>query len=255
MKPTILISNDDGIESEGIKALWREIRKFAEVYVVAPHTQQSAVGHSITIASPIRVRKNLIDRNFYGYAVEGTPTDSVKLAVRNILKGKKIDLVISGINHGANTAVNTIYSGTVSAAAEGTLLGIPSIAISQASYTSKEFSVAASFASKIAKFVLKNGLPKGTLLNVNIPPVPKSKIKGVLFTRQGKSFWDDYYEKRLDPSHREYFWLSGKMAILDNSLEFDQTAIDKNYISITPVHYDLTDYDLLEKMSKWKIKL
>ena len=253
-KPTILISNDDGIESDGIKALWREIRKFAEVIVVAPHTQQSAVGHSITVSSPIRVRKNLIDKNFYGYAVEGSPADSVKLAVRNILKGKKIDLLISGINHGANTAINIIYSGTVSAATEGTILNIPSIAISLTSFTHNDFSAAASFASKIAKIVLKKGLPKGTLLNVNVPAVKKNLIKGALITKQGKSLWDDHYESRIDPNRREYFWLTGKMKILDDDLEFDQTAIGENYISITPVHYDLTDYKLLDELKKWNIK-
>lgn len=253
-KPTILISNDDGIESDGIKALWREIRKFAEVIVVAPHTQQSAVGHSITVSNPIRVRKNLIDKNFYGYAVEGSPADSVKLAVRNILKGKKIDLLISGINHGANTAINIIYSGTVSAATEGTILNIPSIAVSLTSFTYNDFSAAASFASKLAKLVLKNGLPKGTLLNVNVPAVEKNMIKGALITKQGKSLWDDHYDSRLDPNKREYFWLTGKMKILDNDLEFDQTAIGENYISITPVHYDLTDYNMFEELKNWNIK-
>lgn len=253
-KPTILISNDDGIESDGIKALWRKVRKFANVYVVAPHTQQSAVGHSVTIANPIRARRNLIDKNFYGYAVEGSPADSVKLAIRTLLKGKKIDLVISGINHGSNTSVNVIYSGTVSAATEGTILGIPSIAISLASFTESDFSYAAKFAANIAKQVLKNGLPKGTLLNVNIPPVPESKIKGVIVTKQGKSFWDDHYEKRLDPNRREYYWLTGRMAVMDKSKEFDEVAVLNNYVSVTPIHYDLTDYEMVDELEKWKIK-
>ncbi|MBL8007788.1 MAG: 5'/3'-nucleotidase SurE [Ignavibacteria bacterium] len=254
-KPTILISNDDGIESEGIKALWRAIRKFAEVIVVAPNTQQSAVGHSITVSSPVRYRKNLIDKNYYGYAVEGSPADSVKLAVRNILKGKKIDLLLSGINHGANTAINIIYSGTVSAATEGTILGIPSIAVSLASFTYNDFSVAAGFASQIAKTVLKKGLPLGTLLNVNIPAKSREEINGVLITKQGKSVWDDHYEQRLDPNKREYFWLSGKMKILDNDPDYDQTAIGENYISVTPVHYDLTNYALLDELKSWDLKL
>jgi 5'-nucleotidase len=251
-KPTILISNDDGIESDGIRALWREIRKFAEVIVVAPHTQQSAVGHSITVANPIRVKKNLIDKNFYGYAVEGSPADSVKLAIRNLLKGKKIDLLLSGINHGANTAINIIYSGTVST--EGTILGIPSIAISLASFTYNDFSFASKFAARISKLVLKNGLPHGTLLNVNIPAMEENKIKGVLITRQGKSYWDDYYDSRLDPNKREYYWLTGRMASLDKGLEFDQKAIEENYISITPIQYDLTDYTMLKELKNWNLK-
>jgi len=254
-KPLILISNDDGIESDGIRALWREIRKFAEVIVVAPHTQQSAVGHAVTVANPIRVRKNLIDKNFYGYAVEGSPADSVKLAVRNLLKERKIDMLISGINHGSNTAINIIYSGTVSAATEGTILGIPSIAVSLASYTYNDFSASAAIASVLAKIILKKGLPKGTLLNVNVPPKKKSEIKGGLVTRQGKSNWDDRYESRFDPNRREYFWLTGKMKILDKGLEYDQIAINENYISVTPVQYDLTDYSMLDEIKNWKIKL
>ncbi len=162
---------------------------------------------------------------------------------------------MSGINHGSNTAINTIYSGTVSAATEGTILGIPSLAISLASFTNRDFSFAAKFAAKIAKVILRNGLPKGTLLNINIPAVKKNIIKGVLITRQGKSFWDDYYDSRLDPNKREYFWLTGKMAVLDESKEFDEIAVRENYVSITPIHYDLTDYKLLEVMKEWKIKI
>jgi 5'-nucleotidase len=250
-KPTILISNDDGIGADGIKALAKEIKKFANVIVAAPHTQQSAVGHSITMSSPIRVREELIFRDFYGYAIEGTPADSVKLAVHTLLKDRKIDLLISGINQGANTAINTIYSGTVSAATEGTILGIPSFAISLTSYTYKDFSLAAKFASKLAKAVIKNGLPKGTLLNVNVPAI--KKIKGVKITRQGKSSWDDTYEIRTDPGNRKYYWLTGSMKKIDKTTEYDVKAVDEGYISVTPIHYDLTDYKMYEEMKKWKI--
>lgn len=250
-KPTILISNDDGIGADGIKALAKEIKKFANVIVAAPHTQQSAVGHSITMSSPIRVKEELIFRDFYGYAVEGTPADSVKLAVHTLLKDKKIDLLISGINQGANTAINTIYSGTVSAATEGTILGIPSIAISLTSYTYKDFSLAAKFASRIAKVVIKNCLPKGTLLNINVPAI--KEIKGVKITKQGKSSWDDTYEIRTDPGNRKYYWLTGSMLKVDKTTEFDVKAVDEGYISVTPIHYDLTDYKLYEEMKKWKI--
>ena len=253
MKPTILISNDDGIEAEGIFALAAEIRKFANVIVVAPYTQQSAVGHSITMSNPIRVRKVYLGKNFFGYAVEGTPADSVKLAVHTLLKNKKIDLLISGINQGANTAINIIYSGTVSAATEGTILGLPSVAVSLTSYTYKNFSAAAFFARKIAKIVLKKGLPKGTLLNVNVPAVPKSKIKGMLVTKQGKSSWDDTYERRFDPGNREYYWLTGSMLKIDESVEFDVKAVDSNYVSVTPIQYDLTDYNMYQQMQSWNL--
>ncbi len=255
MKPTILISNDDGIESPGIIKLAAEVRKFANVIVSAPHTQQSAVGHSITMSNPIRVSKIYLGKKFFGYAVEGTPADSVKLAVHNLLKGRKIDLLISGINQGANTAINIIYSGTVSAATEGTILGIPSIAVSLASYVYKNFDVAANISCKIAKYVLKKGLPKGTLLNINIPPVSKSKIKGIVITKQGKSYWNDVYERRIDPNNREYYWLTGYMVKTDNSIEYDVNAVEKNYVSVTPIHYDLTDYETYERIKSWKINL
>ena len=250
-KPTILICNDDGIGADGIKALAKEIKKFANVIVAAPHTQQSAVGHSITMSNPIRVKEVLVFKDFYGYAIEGTPADSVKLAVHTLLKDRKIDLLISGINQGANTAINTIYSGTVSAATEGTILGIPSIAISLTSYTYTDFSVAAKFASKIAKVIIKKGLPKGTLLNVNVPAI--KKIKGVMITKQGKSSWDDTYEIRTDPGNRKYYWLTGSMRKIDKTTEFDVKAVDEGYISVTPIHYDLTDYRLYEEMKNWNI--
>ncbi len=252
-RPTILISNDDGIGADGIIALATEIKKFANVIVVAPHTQQSAVGHSITMSNPIRATKSYIDKKFFGYAVEGTPADSVKLAVHTLLKDRKIDMLISGINQGANTAINTLYSGTVSAATEGTILGLPSFAISLTSYIYKNFSTAAKFASRLAKLILKNGLPKETLLNVNVPAVSASKIKGVLITKQGKSSWDDTYERRLDPNNRYYYWLTGRMHKIDDSIEYDVKAVDNNYISVTPIHYDLTDYKLLDEMKNWKI--
>jgi 5'-nucleotidase len=248
LKPTILICNDDGIEADGIKALTKEIRKFAEVIVAAPHTQQSAVGHSITMANPIRMKEVMMFKDFYGYAIEGTPADSVKLAVHTLLKDRKIDLLISGINQGSNTAINIIYSGTVSAATEGTILGIPSIAISLTSYTYPDFTIAAKFATKISKAVLKNGLP---LLNVNIPAT--KNIKGVVITKQGKSSWDDTYEIRVDPGNRKYYWLTGSMLKIDKTIEYDVKAIDENYISVTPIHYDLTDYKMYDDMKKWKL--
>lgn len=260
-KPTILISNDDGINADGIIALAKEIKKFANVVVVAPYTQQSAVGHSITMSNPIRIRKIYLGNQFFGFGVEGTPADSVKMAVHTLMHNKeicpsgKIDLLISGINQGSNAAINIIYSGTVSAATEGTILGLPSFAISLTSYTYRDFSVAAKFASILAKYVLKNGLKKGTLLNVNIPAISEKKIKGIKITKQGKSNWDDTYEEREDPSNRKYYWLTGKMNVIDKTNDFDVKAIEKGYISITPIHYDLTDYSMLNEIKNWNIKI
>ncbi len=249
----VLISNDDGIDAPGIYALVQEIKKIASVTVVAPDKQQSAVGHAITVNYPLRFHKFYKNGKFFGYAVEGTPADAVKLAVRSLLK-KEPDMLISGINHGSNTAINIIYSGTVSAATEGTILGIPSIAISLTTYGEPDFSFAAKFARKLATLLAKQGLPEGTLLNVNIPPVSEKQIQGVAITKQGKSKWDDVFELRKDPGNREYFWLKGNMIQLDRHDDVDQVAVLKNKVSITPIHYDLTDYQMLEKMRSWGLE-
>ncbi|MEK9135582.1 MAG: 5'/3'-nucleotidase SurE [Bacteroidota bacterium] len=248
----ILISNDDGIDAPGIYALAQEIKRIADVTVIAPDKQQSAVGHAITMNYPLRAVPFQKNGEFFGYAVEGTPADAVKLGVRSLMKTKP-DMILSGINHGSNTAINIIYSGTVSAATEGTILGIPSIAISLTTYGEPDFSYAARFARRLALMVAEKGLPEGTLLNVNVPHIPEHEIAGVLVTRQGKSTWDDTFDVRRDPANREYFWLTGKMNVVDSDLDVDQIAIQKKYVSVTPIHYDLTDRELLNRMKSWDI--
>jgi 5'-nucleotidase len=248
----ILISNDDGIDSEGIYALASEIKKIARVTVVAPDKQQSAVGHAITVSYPLRSYKFQKNGSFFGYAVEGTPADAVKLAIRSLLPAKP-DMLISGINHGSNTAINIIYSGTVSAATEGTILGIPSIAVSLTTDDEPNFSFAAKFSKKLALYLATKTLPEGTLLNVNVPPIPESQIRGVLVTRQGRSRWDDNFELRRDRNNQEYFWLTGNLRQLDREEDVDQVAIMRNYVSITPIQYDLTDYRMLDVMKKWDL--
>jgi 5'-nucleotidase len=228
------------------------MKKIAIVTVVAPDRQQSAVGHAITMNYPLRtapVRKN---GEFFGYAVDGTPADAVKLGVRFLLK-EKPDLLMSGINHGSNTAINILYSGTVSAATEGTILGIPSIAVSLTTHDQADFSYAAKFAARLAGRVVAEGLPQGTLLNVNVPAVPEEKISGVRVTRQGNSSWEDTFDVRRDPAGREYFWLTGSMAIRDTDPETDQIAVRENFISVTPIHYELTDLTQLERMKHWSL--
>lgn len=249
----ILVSNDDGIDAAGLYALVQEVKSIGEVTVIAPDKQQSAVGHAITVSYPLRSYRFYKNGEFFGIAVEGTPADAVKLAVRSLLK-RKPDLLISGINHGSNTAINIIYSGTVSAATEGTILGIPSVAISLTTYDTPDFSFAARFAKKLALLVADRGLPEGTLLNVNVPPVSEDEIRGVVVTRQGKSKWDDTFETRRDPNNKEYYWLTGKMMVLDNSEDTDQVAIMNNSISITPIHYELTDYRMVEEMKRWNVQ-
>ncbi|MDD8019115.1 MAG: 5'/3'-nucleotidase SurE [Bacteroidota bacterium] len=253
-KLSILVSNDDGIFSEGLASLVRELQSIASVVVVAPETQQSAVGHAITVHRPLRVREVEKDGKFFGYAVDGTPADCVKLAIRHLLP-QKPNLVISGINHGSNTAISIIYSGTVSAATEGTILGIPSFAISLTSFESNvDFSYAAKFARILASTIIEKGLPKGTLLNVNVPPLPENELQGVMITKQGKSVWNDEFEARRDPGNRQYFWLKGELVELDVDEDVDQRAILNNKISITPIQFDLTDYKMLDELRKWEIK-
>ncbi len=252
-KLNILVSNDDGIDAPGIFALVRELKKIATVTVVAPDEQRSAVGHAITMNYPLRVRKFFKNRRFFGYAVEGTPADSVKIGVRTIM-GKKPDLLISGINHGSNTAINIIYSGTVSAATEGTILGIPSFAVSLTTYDKPDFRFAAKFSRQLALFVAKKGMPKDTLLNVNIPPLPEKEIRGVRITRQGKSRWDDTFDVRRDPNNKEYYWLTGKLEVLDTAEDTDLISIFEKYVSVTPIKFDLTDYKSISLLRDWKIE-
>jgi 5'-nucleotidase len=257
-KPNILLSNDDGIEAPGLQRLAEELKKFANVYVCAPYRQQSAVGHSITIFYPLRAYEHVVNGEVFGMAVEGTPADAVKIGVLFFYKDVKFDLVVSGINHGANTAINIIYSGTVSAATEGTILGIPSIAISLTTFDRTDFISASKVASKLVKDIWEDDkirIDRGTLLNINIPNVPEKDIKGIKITKQGKSFWEDSFEVRADPNGREYYWLTGKMAYRDNSNEFDISAVMDKYISVTPLHFDLTDYEAYEEIKNWKLNL
>ncbi len=257
-KPNILVSNDDGIEAPGLQRLVEELKTFANVYVCAPYRQQSAVGHSITIFYPIRAYEHFVNGEFFGMAVEGTPADAVKIGVLFFFKDVKFDLIVSGINHGANTAINIIYSGTVSAATEGAILGIPSIALSLTTFNKVDFITPAKVSSKIIQDILKDEtvkIPKGTVLNINIPNVPENQIKGVKFTQQGKSYWEDSFEVRADPNGRDYYWLTGKMVIKDDSTDYDIIAVNDNYVSITPLHYDLTDYKTYEEIKNLKLKL
>lgn len=252
-KLKILISNDDGIDSPGIAALAKEMKKIGEVTVIAPRTEQSAVGHAITMKIPLRITEYYKNGDFFGYAIDGTPADCLKIGIRNILKTRP-DIVLSGINNGSNTAINIIYSGTVSAAREAAIMDLPAIAISQTSHDAKDFFYAAQIAAELTSRVLKEGLTKGTLLNVNVPNLPKEEIAGILLTQQGKSKWDDVYEERIDPYGKKYYWLTGSLIESDNDLITDQYAIKKNYVSITPIHFDLTDYKMFDTMKNWHIE-
>jgi len=247
----ILITNDDGIYSEGIFALYDSLRKAGNVTVVAPDTERSAVGHAITLADPLRVAEVSRRGKFFGYSTSGTPADCVKLAIRAIMK-KKPDLVFSGINLGENTGNNILYSGTVSGATEGALLGIPSIAISLATFIKPDFRHAASFARKLAALARKNRLPAGTLLNVNVPAIESRRIKGVSVTSQSPTSFNDWFDKRIDPHGRTYYWLTGKFSQEDDRPDSDVTAVNRGRISITPIQFDLTDHKFITELKKWK---
>lgn len=246
----ILISNDDGIDSPGIQKLAEALKEIGDILVVAPRTEQSAVGHAITMKIPLRVTEYYSHGKFFGYAVEGTPADCIKMGIKNILK-EVPDIVVSGINNGSNSAINIIYSGTVSAAREAAIMDVPSIAVSVASHVVEDFSYAARVAQKIVKMVEQRGLKPGTLLNVNVPNVKEEEIKGIVLTKQGKSKWDDVYEERIDPYGKKYYWLTGELIALDNDMGTDQFALKSNYVTITPIHFDLTDYETYEEMKSW----
>lgn len=249
----ILLTNDDGIYSKGIYALYEELVKIAEVIVVAPITEQSAVGHAITISDPLRIYEVTRRNKFFGYGVKGTPADCVKLAFDDILTTKP-DLVVSGINHGANLSSNVIYSGTVSAATEGAMLGVKSFAISLASVEYDDFSVAAKFGSFFAKYLYGNKEINHLLFNVNVPPLKREEIKGWKYTVQGKTRYLDTFEKRVDPRGNTYFWLTGEKIIDDNGENSDDKAVKNGYISVTPLKYDLTDYSFFKEIDKEEFK-
>jgi 5'-nucleotidase len=250
MRPKILVTNDDGIFAPGIYALWEAMREIGDVTVVAPDTEKSAVGHAITITDPIRVQKINRKNGFEGFAVKGTPADCVKIAGRALMKSPP-DIVVSGINSGANVGSNIIYSGTVSAATEGTILGIPSIAISLNSVKGGDMNASQEVAKTVVKKVLKKGLPVGVLLNVNVPNIPLDIIKGYRITKQGKIVFKDQFEKREDPHGKFYYWMKGEI-INDTNKDTDGYAIQNDFVSITPIHYQLTNKSFLKTLKSWE---
>ncbi|MEE8299228.1 MAG: 5'/3'-nucleotidase SurE [Thermodesulfobacteriota bacterium] len=244
MSKRILISNDDGINSEGLHKLHEILKTLGEVYVVAPDRDQSAVSHSLTLYRPLRLDK-ISD---FVYTVDGTPTDCVNLAINGILRDKKPDLVVSGINKGENVGDDITYSGTVSAAMEGTLLGIPSIALSLVGRSDFNFDYALYHSELIAKYVLENKLPEDTLLNVNIPNLPGEQIKGIMITRQGKRLYDNPIVEKVDPRGKKYYWIGGdELGFLDIEGS-DIMAVKEGYVSVTPIGLDLTNYGHIDKL-------
>ncbi|MEI7904839.1 MAG: 5'/3'-nucleotidase SurE [Candidatus Firestonebacteria bacterium] len=252
MAPKILITNDDGIDAPGIKALAKILKPLGTVYTVAPSGERSAAAHSITFNHPLRVQHI----NKTSVAVDGTPTDCVMFGVYGLLNSKRPDLVVSGINNGPNLGDDITYSGTVSAALEGTLLKIPSIAISMGDRKNCKYMAGAEYIRYLCRKILKEGLPGNVFLNVNIPNVARSRIKGIIISKQGKRIYRDMFLKRLDPRGRSYYWLGGMEPSYEKENGTDFEAIERNMIAVTPLHYDLTDYPamtLLKSLEKVKL--
>jgi 5'-nucleotidase len=245
-----LLTNDDGYAAEGLIRLSREVGKLCEVVVVAPLANQSGAGHSLTLQHPLRLNK--VKENFYH--VDGTPTDAVMVAMYGVLKNRKPDILISGINGGPNMGDDVTYSGTVAAAFEGAILGIPSIAVSCTEFEGADYLRAARFTRKLARKVLSEGLPDFSLLNVNIPNPKNGKYAGVKFTRLGKRVYHDILVENNDPRGKKYYWIGGEPEWEDYN-HSDWSAISKGYISITPLKMDMTDYDLRRNLESWKLRV
>ena len=246
--PHVLLVNDDGIHAPGIKTLYNGLRDIARLSVVAPEAEQSARSQAITLFSPLSFYSYEEKNDIEGTAVKGTPVDCVKVALKVILKNDLPDLIISGINEGSNTGVNVLYSGTVGAAIEGAMHGITSIAISVAGKTNIDFQPALSVAKKCVHAFVRGTLEDSKLLNINIPNVQKKDIKGWKTTYQAISLWNDDFVKQISPQQKAYYWMSGKKFSLDKSTDSDEGAVLENYISITPLQYNMTDTQSLKLM-------
>lgn len=250
-KPLILISNDDGITSKGIRHLVNLMKTLGEVVVVAPDSPQSGMGHAITIGNTIRLEESNIFDDVVSYECSGTPADCVKIAKHFVLKDRKPDLVVSGINHGSNTSISVLYSGTMSAAIEAAMEGLPAIGYSVCDYSSEAtFDHTDEHILKVAEKVLESGIPQGVALNVNFPPKRNESIKGMKVCRQATAKWQEEFEQRFDPNGRRYFWLAGNFVNFDKGEDNDEWAIANNYGSIVPCVFDLTAHHAIGSLNK-----
>lgn len=248
-RPLILVTNDDGITSGGIRALVEVASELGDVVVVAPDSPQSAMGHAITIELPLWLKKSTVFGDIEAYECTGTPVDCVKLAKNVILKGRTPDLCVSGINHGSNAAINIIYSGTLSAAMEASLEHTPSIGFSLLDFShDADFEPAKPFVKHIISFILENGMEDGSLLNVNIPKLATEDIKGIRVCRQANARWIEEFAQAQDPRGRTYYWLTGRFVNEDEGQDTDVWALENGYISVVPSMHDLTNYRMLPSL-------
>jgi len=253
-KPLILVTNDDGISAPGIRTLIAVMSEIGDVIVVAPDKPQSAMGHAITINNMLYLNKvSKENAAITEYNCSGTPVDCVKLAVYEILH-KKPDLCVSGINHGSNSSINVIYSGTMSAAVEAGIEGIPAIGFSLLDYEwNADFEPIKSFVKKIALETLKKGLPEGVILNVNFPKLKEQEIKGIKICRQAKAFWKEKFDKRKTPFGKDYYWLTGEFVNEDKGEDTDEWALKQGYVSVVPVQFDMTAHHTIQKLNTWSL--
>ncbi|MGA8853746.1 MAG: 5'/3'-nucleotidase SurE [Christiangramia sp.] len=254
-KPLILVTNDDGITAPGIRTLVEVMKELGDVIVVAPDSPQSGMGHAITISDTLFCEQVTIKESYKHkeYSCSGTPADCVKIATQEILH-RKPDLCVSGINHGSNSSINVIYSGTMSAAVEAGIEGIPAIGFSLLDYSlNADFEPTRKYIKTITRNVLKNGLPKGVVLNVNFPKLTSEKIKGIKICRQANAQWEEEFDKRTNPQGREYYWLTGKFVNKDDGEDTDEKALEEGFVSVVPVQFDLTAHHFIKDLSSWSL--
>lgn len=253
--PLILVSNDDGIYAPGIRHLVALMKEIGEVVVVAPDSPQSGMGHAITIGNTLRLDQTDLFEDLVAYKCSGTPADCVKLAKHHVLKDKRPDLLVSGINHGSNTSISVLYSGTMSAAIEGAIEGLPSVGFSLCDYSSSaSFDHVDEHVKKIALQVLENSLPKGVALNVNFPPKRNQPIQGIKICRQARAKWQEEFDLRRDPTGRKYFWMAGNFVNFDKGEDNDEWAIANNYVSVVPCEFDMTAHHAISILNdEWDI--
>jgi 5'-nucleotidase len=250
--PLILVTNDDGIFAPGIRTLVEEVMPYGRVLVVAPDKPQSAMGHAITIHSFLRLQSVELLDGVEAWSCSGTPVDCVKLAIYKLLGGSKPDLLVSGINHGANISINVLYSGTMSAAVEGAMEGIPSIGFSLMDHGMEaDFSHVRPVVRKVVANTLAHGMAEGTCLNVNVPRNTGLPLKGMRICRQAKANWEDEFETRHDPGNKEYYWLKGEFRSADQGQDTDVWAVDNGYVSIVPTQYDMTAHHAIAALNTW----
>ncbi|MDI3526861.1 MAG: 5/3-nucleotidase [Tenuifilum sp.] len=255
-KPVILVTNDDGYKAAGIKALVEMVKPFGRVVVVAPEEAQSGMSHAITIKTPLRLSEKSSEDDVSFYTVNGTPVDCVKLAMSQLFSKRLPDLVVSGINHGSNSSISIIYSGTMAAAVEGCLYGVPSIGFSLLDYSEfPDFSGAIEYGRVIVDRVLTEGLSAGCCLNVNVPVLPLNSIKGIRFARQNRGTWREEFEKRTDPRGEDYYWLTGYFHNDEpNATDTDEYWLKEGYVSVVPIQIDLTNYKELQRLKSWSLE-